>query len=201
MSTEPMVPKGQEIAEILLAMEENGVTTTEAETKIREIIALEIEDAIIRATLVDTTTPEIGMFVENIADVSTVQAYLGAANVVRGRVPLTEEQALAQSEETTLRREAMLQELVSRADAADWSGLEPTPVPVVMTPELMATAADGAVMYDFEGEEMRKVDGRWAYVSYLEIEGVDDPFPGVKTPSIHSPYTSAPLPSYPEKEA
>lgn len=194
--SEPIVPKGQEIQDLLSGLEQTGTTALEAEARIREIIALEIEDAIIRATIVETSTPEIGMFVEKIADVTPVQAYLGAANIVRGRVPLTEEQAIAQSEETTRRRNLLMLSLASRAESEAVNGpLEPVPVPVVMTPELMAAAADGAVMYDNEGEEMRKVKGRWAYTHYLEGEGVDDPEPGVEAPEIWAPYTSVRLAS------
>lgn len=197
MSTEPITPPQERIGIILDGLSRgnrNGAELSRAEMDIREAIALEIEDAIIRATVVDTSTPEIGMFSSTVEEVTPVQAYLGAANIVRGLVPLTEEQFGAQLEETTRRRNLLVLSLASRAESEAVSGpLEPVPAPVVMTPELMAAAADGAVMYDFEGDELTKYGQLWAYTGDTEY--------GIETPVLNAPYTSVRLDSYPEKEA
>lgn len=93
--TKPVVPKGQEIDDILRRLAAASYTTNyeiaDIEEKIREIIAQEIEDALFGdpKTLLDlgVWAPITGSSFPTVSD-----GVMGAANIVRGKTPVTQEQ-------------------------------------------------------------------------------------------------------------
>lgn len=91
--TTPVVPKGQEIQELLrrVALADLSSTYwTDVEQQIREIIAQEIEDKLYSAP---KTLMDLGVFVPIGPLFPTVSdGVMGAANIVRGKTPVTAEQ-------------------------------------------------------------------------------------------------------------
>lgn len=105
--TKPVVPKGQEIDDILRRLAAASYTTNyeiaDIEEKIREVIAKQIEDTLYGSpdTLLDlgVWAPVNGPHFPTVLD-----GVQGAANIVRGNTPVSEEQWTGAIEQANWRR-------------------------------------------------------------------------------------------------
>ena len=94
--TKPIVPKGQEIQNVLERITDlwNEGDRFRAEQEIREIIAQELERKAIGNA---ETRIQMGMYVEDKALPNPIDWFRAAANTVRGHLPVTEQQWVNQA--------------------------------------------------------------------------------------------------------
>lgn len=90
--SEPIVPEGQKIQEVLERITDlwTDEDRAKAEQEIREIIAQELEDKF--QQIEGKTLLDYGIYIEKGEHAGVFHGILGAANMVRGRTPVTLEQ-------------------------------------------------------------------------------------------------------------